>query len=50
MNCGDDFQLIGASPELLVKVIDNELETHPSAGTRKRGKTPEEDIALGTCS
>eukprot|EP01134_Creolimax_fragrantissima_P000749 CFRG0749T1 len=41
-----DFQLVGASPEMLVKIIDGELETHPIAGTRKRGKTPAEDQAL----
>lgn len=41
-----DFQLIGASPELLVKVQDSLVTTHPIAGTRKRGQSPEEDLAL----
>ncbi|KAL7750476.1 anthranilate synthase / indole-3-glycerol phosphate synthase [Sorochytrium milnesiophthora] len=42
-----DFQIVGASPEMLVKVEDRKVYTHPIAGTRKRGKTPEEDEALG---
>ncbi|KAJ3338049.1 hypothetical protein HDU93_010047 [Gonapodya sp. JEL0774] len=41
-----DFQLVGASPEMLVKVEDGKVVTHPIAGTRKRGKTTEEDNAL----
>jgi len=41
-----DFQLVGASPEALVKVENKMVETHPIAGTRKRGATPEEDEAL----
>lgn len=41
-----DFQIVGASPEMLVKVEDNIVHNHPIAGTRKRGKTPEEDEAL----
>lgn len=42
----DKFQIVGASPELLVKCIDNKVTTHPIAGTRKRGKTPAQDAAL----
>lgn len=42
----DDFQLVGASPELLVKEEARTIITHPIAGTVKRGKTPEEDAAL----
>jgi len=42
----EDFNILGLSPELLVKVINNQITTHPIAGTRKRGKTPEEDDAL----
>lgn len=39
-----DFQIIGASPELLVKTdINNKTITHPIAGTLPRGKTREED-------
>jgi anthranilate synthase component 1 len=39
-------QIVGASPELLVRVEDGLVTTHPIAGTRRRGKTPEEDLAL----
>jgi len=42
---GDDA-LIGASPEMLVRVDGRVLSTHPIAGTRRRGRTPEEDVAL----
>ncbi|MCS7206396.1 MAG: anthranilate synthase component I [Dehalococcoidia bacterium] len=42
----DGFYLIGASPELLVRVEGDEVATHPIAGTRPRGRTPEEDQAL----
>lgn len=42
-----DFQVIGASPELLCQVdAKNEVITHPIAGTIKRGQTPEEDDRL----
>ncbi|KAI8909968.1 ADC synthase [Powellomyces hirtus] len=41
-----DFQIVGASPEMLIKVENNIIYTHPIAGTRKRGRTPEEDEAL----
>ncbi|KAJ2996877.1 hypothetical protein HDV02_006052 [Globomyces sp. JEL0801] len=37
---------VGASPEMLVKVENNEVYMHPIAGTRKRGKDEEEDIEL----
>ncbi len=40
-----EFQVIGASPEILVRVFDNEVTIRPIAGTRPRGKTPEEDKA-----
>ena len=42
----EDFQLVGASPELLVKEERGRVLTHPIAGTVKRGQTPEEDAAL----
>jgi anthranilate synthase component 1 len=42
----DGFQVIGASPEILVRVFDNEVTIRPIAGTRKRGTTPDEDRAL----
>ncbi|MFC5468541.1 anthranilate synthase component I family protein [Cohnella suwonensis] len=41
-----DFSLVSASPELLVKLDDGKLSTRPIAGTRRRGRTPEEDLAL----
>lgn len=40
------FQIIGASPEILVRVFDGEVTIRPIAGTRKRGATPAEDKAL----
>ncbi len=42
----DGFQIIGASPEILVRVFGKEVTIRPIAGTRKRGATPAEDIAL----
>jgi anthranilate synthase component 1 len=42
----DDFDIIGASPELLVKVEDGEIEIRPIAGTRQRGKDETEDARL----
>ena len=39
------FQVIGASPEILVRVFDNEVTIRPIAGTRPRGATQEEDRA-----
>lgn len=42
----DDFQIIGASPEVLVKEENGRIITHPIAGTIKRGATPEEDTQL----
>jgi anthranilate synthase component 1 len=38
--------LVGASPEMLVRVTDGRAETRPIAGTRPRGKSHEEDVAL----
>jgi anthranilate synthase component 1 len=40
------FQVIGASPEILVRVFGKEVTIRPIAGTRPRGATPEEDKAL----
>ncbi len=40
-----DFQVIGASPEILVRVFGREVTIRPIAGTRPRGKTPAEDKA-----
>ncbi|MDB4112310.1 anthranilate synthase component I, partial [Yoonia sp.] len=39
------FQVIGASPEILVRVFGSEVTIRPIAGTRPRGATPEEDNA-----
>ncbi len=39
-------QLVGASPEMLVRVQDGVVETRPIAGTRPRGATPQEDRGL----
>jgi para-aminobenzoate synthetase component 1 len=41
-----EFQLVSASPELLLEVKGNQLSTRPIAGTRRRGRTDEEDAAL----
>ena len=38
-----DFQIIGASPEILVRLRDNKITVRPIAGTRPRGKTVKED-------
>jgi anthranilate synthase component 1 len=40
------FEVVGASPELLLQVEGDKLTTHPIAGTRPRGATPEEDALL----
>jgi anthranilate synthase component 1 len=40
------FQVVGASPEILVRVFGGQVTIRPIAGTRKRGATPEEDRAL----
>lgn len=45
MDC-EGFQIVGASPELLVKSEEGRIITHPIAGTVKRGRTPEEDERL----
>ena len=48
----EDFQVVGASPEILVRLEDEgegedkRVTLRPIAGTRKRGRTPEEDAAL----
>ena len=43
---GTDVEVAGASPETLVKLKDGVLHTFPLAGTRPRGRTEAEDIAL----
>ncbi len=42
----DDIEIAGASPETLVKLQDRKVSTFPLAGTRPRGKTPQEDKKL----
>ena len=39
----EDFQIIGASPEILVRLRDNKITVRPIAGTRPRGKNLKED-------
>ena len=41
-----DFQLIGSSPEILVRLRDGKITIRPLAGTRPRGATPEDDLRL----
>ena len=41
-----EFQLVSASPELLVKKKGDAISTRPIAGTRPRGRTEEEDLQL----
>ncbi|HBI02534.1 MAG TPA: aminodeoxychorismate synthase component I [Paenibacillaceae bacterium] len=41
-----EFQLISASPELLLRVKDGKVSTRPIAGTRKRGQNEQEDLEL----
>ena len=42
----DGFQIVGASPELLVQVENGQVATHPIAGTRPRGDSTGEDLEL----
>lgn len=42
----DGFALVGSSPEILVRLRDGVITLRPIAGTRPRGKTPEEDQAF----
>jgi len=44
---GREFAVVGSSPETLVKVTDGHVTTYPIAGSRPRGDTVEEDVALG---
>ena len=41
----EDLEIVGSSPELLVRVADGRVVVRPIAGTRPRGRTPEEDEA-----
>lgn len=42
----EEGTLVGSSPEILVRVEDDKITVRPIAGTRRRGKTEEEDLAL----
>jgi len=42
----DDFHIVGSSPEVLARLEDGQVTVRPIAGTRRRGKTEEEDLAL----
>jgi anthranilate synthase component 1 len=42
------FEVVGSSPEALVKVNEGRALLHPIAGTRPRGATPADDVRLGT--
>jgi len=42
----DDLEIVGSSPELLVRVADGRVVVRPIAGTRPRGRTPDEDEAM----
>lgn len=46
VECRGGLAIVGASPELLVSVAGGDCETHPIAGTRRRGKNAEEDEQL----
>jgi len=41
-----DFHIVSASPEILARVEDGKVTVRPLAGTRRRGRTEEEDLAL----
>ena len=45
LNLGD-FEVVGSSPEILVRLQDNKVTVRPIAGTRKRGTDAEHDLAL----
>jgi anthranilate synthase component 1 len=42
------FEIVGSSPEILVRLQDDTVTVRPIAGTRKRGDTPERDVQLET--
>ena len=42
----DDFQILGSSPEILVRLLDGEVTIRPIAGTRPRVKSKKEDAKL----
>ncbi len=44
---GSTYDVVGSSPEALVRAEGGRVITHPIAGSRPRGKTPEDDVRLG---
>ncbi|HEY5681866.1 MAG TPA: anthranilate synthase component I [Pseudomonadales bacterium] len=42
----EEFQIVSSSPEILARLEDGKIINRPLAGTRRRGHTPEEDLAL----
>lgn len=46
LQCGPTLRLVGSSPEIMVRVEEDKVTIRPLAGTRRRGKTDEEDEAL----
>ena len=48
LRLGENFSLVGSSPEVHVRLRDQKVEIRPLAGTRRRGATPEEDQDLAT--
>lgn len=42
----EDFYIVGSSPEILARVEDNKVTVRPIAGTRRRGKTEADDLAM----
>ncbi|GAB3281972.1 anthranilate synthase component I [Parahaliea aestuarii] len=42
----DDFQIVGSSPEILARLEEGEVTVRPIAGTRRRGRSEEEDAAM----
>ncbi len=44
----DDLHVVGASPEMLVRIEDGVIETHPIAGTRRRGRDETDELRMAT--
>ncbi|HEX7835488.1 MAG TPA: anthranilate synthase component I [Pseudolysinimonas sp.] len=45
-SAGESYSIVGSSPEALVKVQGGRVFTHPIAGSKPRGETPERDVEL----
>jgi anthranilate synthase component 1 len=43
-----DVHVVGASPEMLIRVEDGTIETHPIAGTRRRGRDAADELRMAT--